>query len=131
MKKFTANSKLASNGGLETGETDQFRLAIERLQGFQIDPNRWSEIVSEYRSWEHAAIGTSRTNRRLQLLKIASERFPGLNLLGDASLVCLTLADVRKPGEVITAKLPSGQAGQAKIIRREITGRLSVHSGVF
>ncbi len=111
---------------MEAGEIEQFRLAIEKPQGFQIDLSRWSEIVSEYRSWEQAARGTSRTNRRLQLLKIASERFHSLHLLGDAPLIGLTLADVRKPGESIVTKLPSDQMGRAKIIRREITERFGI-----
>jgi hypothetical protein len=127
MRKITASLHPAATSNLiEASEIEQFRLAIERLEATPIQSNLWDGTVSEYRQWEQSVLGMSKTNYRLQLLKIVSEKFPDLNLRSAPALIDLTLADLRKPGEFISAKLPNGTVGGAKIVRRDITERLGV-----
>ena len=118
---------LASEPSLiESGELERLKVEIEALRGSEITAERWRPIFDKYQRWEQGCRGISRTNRRLQLLKIASEAFRELGLRDNPRLVDMTLADLRKPGETIIAKLPDGRVGPAQIIRREITERLGV-----
>lgn len=118
---------LASEPSLiESGELERLKIEIEALRGSEITAERWRQIFEKYQRWEQGCLGISRTNRRLQLLKIVSEAFPELGLCDNPRLIDMTLADLRKPGETITAKFPDGRVGPAQIIRREITERLGV-----
>jgi hypothetical protein len=118
---------VASGPGLvQSGELERLKVEIEALRGSEITAERWRPIFEKYQRWEQGCPGMSRTNRRLQLLKIVSEAFPELGLRANPRLIDTTLADLRKPGETITATFPDGRVGPAQIIRREITERLGV-----
>ncbi len=88
--------------------------------------NVWNEVIKKYEEWESQFYGqhTSTINRKLQLFKFLRDYFPLLSSV--SGVVDIVLSDLKKPGEVMRMVLPGGKAGEAKVMRREITERLGV-----
>lgn len=107
-------------------DLERLKAEFQTLEnGSAMTAERWQQIEEQYLRWE-ACLQTSPTNRRLQLLKMASEAFPELHLRDNSKVIDLILAGIRRPGESVDARLPDGRVRSVRVVRREITERLAV-----